>query len=862
MSQMDEVFAQALELTDPDARDAFLRERFAEDAPELTEIQDLLRVYEKARGFLETPSPLLLDDLSEDPPVGALGADEQNALADDDHATRSLDGRLGKRMGRYTIQRQLGAGGMGTVYLGLDEELQRPVAIKFVNARCALDPKWLRRFEREAHTVATLNHPNVLTVHEIGNWDGTPCLVTEFVDGRTLRSLLKSGPLTLKFTLSISLQLARALAVAHEHRVIHRDLKPDNVMVRPDELVKVLDFGIARQLPTEFPSDSSDSQSSALTNPGQIQGTLRYMSPEQLRGHAVDERSDLFSLGCVIYEMLAGRTPFARDTDADSIAAVLNEQPLDIRSKLPTIPLSLAQIINKLLAHDPADRYQNAQDVIRDIMAQTGVEHGGTSTGQTESDGNSDSRSSASHTEETRGRIRPESGIASNDAGSFEELQVPDVHYAVSDDVNIAYQVYGSGPLDLIFVMGWVSHLDWFWKEPSFARFLRRLGDSCRVILFDKRGTGLSDRVPNEQLPTLEHRMDDVRAVMEAAGSDRAILCGVSEGGPLCSLFAATYPERTAALIMIGAYARRLRDHDYPWGPTEGEHAEFLEQIRRGWGGPVGIETRAPSRSEDPQFRRWWCDYLRMGASPGAAVALTRMNARVDVRPVLGAIRVPTLVIHRTGDMCLKVEEGRYLASRIPDARFVELAGADHLPFVGQQEEVLSAIADFLQNVRSTASGDRILATALAITFPTTPAASTAPTASATFTSVRRRIVDEFTSFRCTRTQIDDACLLATFDGPVRALRAALSIQSLANREGIRLQIGLTVGECWLRPHRVSGNAVDVAAQIAELAAPGTILASSTLRDLVPGSNIRFASPASSPTRLPPGVPLLLQVLG
>ncbi len=240
------------------------------------------------------------------------------------------------------------------------------------------------------------------------------------------------------------------------------------------------------------------------------------------------------------------------------------------------------------------------------------------------------------------------------------------MRYARSGEVNIAYQVIGDGPLDLVFVMGWVSHLEYFWNEPSFARFLRRLASFGRLILFDKRGTGLSDAVPVAELPTLDERLDDLRAVMDAAGSSRAVLVGVSEGGPLCSLFAATYPEKTEALIMFGSYARRMRDADYPWGPTREERDAFLETIVREWGGPVGLDTRGPSRLDDPAFREWWASYLRMGASPGAAVALTRMNAEIDVRDLLPSIQVPTLVLHRTGDQCLKVEEGRYLASRIP----------------------------------------------------------------------------------------------------------------------------------------------------------------------------------------------------
>src|SRR5262245_40775757 len=291
----------------------------------------------------------------------------------------------------------------------------------------------------------------------------------------------------------------------------------------------------------------------------------------------------------------------------------------------------------------------------------------------------------------------------------------PRVSYARSGDVNIAYQVIGSGPIDLVFVMGWVSHLEYFWNQPLFARFLTQLGSMARLIVFDKRGTGLSDRVSDHELPSLDVRLDDVRAVMEAAGSRRAVLLGVSEGGPLCSLFDASYPEKTEALIMIGSYARRLWDRDYPWGPTAEQRDRFLQTIIDDWGGPVGLEERAPSVADDPAFREWWSAYLRMGASPGAAVALTRMNAAIDIRDVLPSIRVPTLVVHRSGDRCLKVEEGRYLASSIPGAVFVELPGIDHLPFVGDQDAILSAIDEFLSHRQEPQQSTAVLATIAAV---------------------------------------------------------------------------------------------------------------------------------------------------
>ena len=261
----------------------------------------------------------------------------------------------------------------------------------------------------------------------------------------------------------------------------------------------------------------------------------------------------------------------------------------------------------------------------------------------------------------------------------------PKTEYARSGDVHIAYQVVGQGPLDLVYVPGWVSHVEQAWEEPTLARFLRRLSSFSRLIVFDKRGTGLSDRVPDDKLPTLEERMDDLRAVMDAAGSERAAVFGVSEGGNLCALFAATYPERTTSLVMFGCFAKRIWSPDYPWAPTPEQRQQEYELVEREWGNLMDLARYVPSKIGDQAFARRLTAYMRSAASPGAAVALLRMNTQIDIRLVLPTIRVPTLVIHRTGDRDANVEEGRWLAARIPGARFVELPGDDHLPWVGDQ---------------------------------------------------------------------------------------------------------------------------------------------------------------------------------
>ncbi len=420
----------------------------------------------------------------------------------------------------------------------------------------------------------------------------------------------------------------------------------------------------------------------------------------------------------------------------------------------------------------------------------------------------------------------------------------PATRYTLSGDVNIAYQVLGDGAVDVVFVMGWVSHLEYFWLEPRFAGFLQRLASFSRLILFDKRGTGLSDRVPIHQLPTLELRMDDVRAVMDAAGSKRAVIVGVSEGGPMSALFAATYPEKTLGLVMIGTYAKRIRDASYPWGRSASEHDEFLDIIRHQWGGPVGIDTRAPSLSGDPEFSAWWAAYLRMGASPSAAVALTRMNAEIDVRPVLEAVRVPTLVLHRSEDRCLLVDEGRYVASHIPGARFVEFPGADHLPFVGNQEELLDEIEVFVSGIGDRNRPEPVLATVLFSGL--FAVASSSPLDQERLRRMRDTVAQEIEWFRGRPIFAEGAAALATFDGPARALRCAASINRHALRASMPAHFAVHTGECDLiEPDRVAGVAVRVAAEIHSRGTNGHVLASSTVRDLVAGSGIRFEEAGS-----------------
>jgi pimeloyl-ACP methyl ester carboxylesterase len=410
--------------------------------------------------------------------------------------------------------------------------------------------------------------------------------------------------------------------------------------------------------------------------------------------------------------------------------------------------------------------------------------------------------------------------------------------------VNIAYQVIGDGPIDLVFVMGWVSNIDHFWEEPGLARFLRRLASFSRLIVFDKRGTGLSDRVPNDRLPTLEQRMDDVRAVMDAAGSERAALMGVSEGGPMCLLFGATYPERTEALITVGGYARSLYAEDYPWARTADELESAIREIHDHWGGPVGLRVRAPSVYGDARFRDWWAAYLRASASPAAVETLSRMNAQIDVRHVLPAIRVPVLVIHADGDRTLSVEHGRYLARAIPGAQYLELKSQDHLPWVNDTDAICQEVEQFLTGESRRPEYDRVLATVLF----TDMVKSTDRAASMgdrrwrdvveAHESISRREIDRYRG-RAVRDTGDG--FLATFDGPARGVRCARALLDALADAGIDARAGLHTGECEIIGDGVGGIAVHTGARVSALASGGEVLVSSTVKDLVAGSGIEFS---------------------
>ena len=421
--------------------------------------------------------------------------------------------------------------------------------------------------------------------------------------------------------------------------------------------------------------------------------------------------------------------------------------------------------------------------------------------------------------------------------------------YAKSGAVHVAYQVLGDGPTDLVYVQGAFTHLDVMWELPAFRRFCEQLASFTRLIWFDKRGMGLSDRVA---AGTLEERMDDVRAVMDAAGSGRAVLLGESEGGPLSMLFAAAHPERAAGLILCGAEVKERTDEDWPWGEdTAGEFEQAMASLPDRWGGGQAIGYIAPSLAGDAQAREWLGRVQMNAATPGAAETFMRMAFDIDVRDVAPAIRVPALVIHRVDDQVCHVENARFLARRIPGATYVELPGADHAPWVGG-DEIVAEICEFVTGVREPAEPDRVLATVLFtdIVASTEHARQLGDRLWRDLVSEHHDLIRrELARFRGREIDTAGDGFLAAFDGPARALRAAQSIVRAVRPLGIQVRAGVHTGECEILDDKLVGVAVHVGARVAAAAGPSEVLATGTVRDLVAGSGIEFADRGMRPLK-------------
>jgi len=425
------------------------------------------------------------------------------------------------------------------------------------------------------------------------------------------------------------------------------------------------------------------------------------------------------------------------------------------------------------------------------------------------------------------------------------------IRYAKSGDVHIAYRVFGDGPRDIVLIPGTISHVELLWEVPSNEHLLKRLTAFARVIVFDKRGQGLSDRVAEQ---TLEERTGDVCAVMDAAGSARATIYGWSEGGPMCLMFAATYPERTTALVLYGTFASMKDD---PWAVSREQMEASLGELERRWGEGVVLLFNAPSRRNDQAFLQWFARIERAAASPGSVLTLMRANYGVDVRHLLPALRVPTLILHRAGDKLVPVRAGRYLAEHIPGATYAEIPGTDHLVLDLETQDVIAdKIEEFITGERRRLEPDRVVATVMFtdIVGSTQRAAEMGDARwrelRAAWHAVMRK---ELAAFRGREVDTAGDGLLATFDGPARAIRCACSVRERVHALGLQVRIGLHTGECDLTSEGVVGIAVHIGARVAALAGPDEILVSSTVRDLVAGSGLAFADRGAHSLKGVPG---------
>jgi len=408
--------------------------------------------------------------------------------------------------------------------------------------------------------------------------------------------------------------------------------------------------------------------------------------------------------------------------------------------------------------------------------------------------------------------------------------------------VHVAYQVFGEGDLDLVLVTGFVTHIELIWEHEPAARLLQSLGSFARVIQFDRRGAGLSD--PVATAPTLEERMDDVRAVMDAAGSERAALVGVSEGVPMSIMFAATYPERVQSMVLIGGMARSTYADDYPWPlPVEALMESAGEFVLPYWGQGTMVEVVAPSQAEDPEARAWFARIERATASPGMLASLAQMFLDIDVRDVVPTVHVPTLVLHRRHDRLVNVRNGRWLAEHLPDARLVELPGSDHSLLYEEPESALGEVEEFLTGTRSTPAPQRMLATVLF-----TDIVDSTKTATElgdrrwreVLEGHQRAVRDALARFDGREVKSTGDGFLATFDGPARGIHCARAILDSSDPLGIRVRAGLHTGECEVMGDDIGGIAVHIAARVSAYAGAGEVLVSRTVKDLVAGSGIVF----------------------
>lgn len=429
----------------------------------------------------------------------------------------------------------------------------------------------------------------------------------------------------------------------------------------------------------------------------------------------------------------------------------------------------------------------------------------------------------------------------------------PNTLYTKSGRINIAYQVFGTGDVDLVYIPGWISNIDLMWSCPELVSFLETLSKVARIILFDKRGTGLSDRV--FELSSLEERMDDIRAVMDAVDSEKAILFGHSEGGSVSALFAATYPNRTIALITFGVFAKRRYSSDYPWAPTDEERQEVYDMIENRWGGgDMNLASLAPSKAEDKKFMNWLATYFRSGASPSAALVLTQMNTQINIINVLPSINVPTLMMQRVNDIDVKIEEGRFIAKRIKGATFVEFDGDDHLFWTGNTEEVLDEMITFIRELKPNQDSKHQQLRTIMIA---SVSSNLLDSSNNSLVSINKEQVNQqfIQKYRGILHQMENNICIATFEGPSKAVHCCIDFQNAMSAINMNVSTGIHVGECVIVAGKLKETiAINRAREIQSLAKINQILVTQTVKGLLIDAGLKFSKIDNNhfPKLLPP----------
>ena len=574
----------------------------------------------------------------------------------------------GDRFQHYRVVDRIGEGGMGVVYRAHDDRLGRDVALKFMTQAPRLDTEHGERLRREARALAALNHPNILTIHDIGEADGLPFLVFEWVDGGALSDETWRRALSLDEFRQLALPVAEALAAAHEHGIVHRDIKPANVLLTRDGRVKLADFGLAK-----FSDRHQD-----LTRTGAAIGTVAYMSPEQAGGGDVGMTSDIYSFGVLAYELLTGERPFKGDSPGAVIGALLAGRHVPVGDQRKGLPADLSAVVERCLSHDPRGRFGSGQgllDALRLALSEDVDRDGSALSDRTD--------------------VQPRGVPRAADQ---------DIRFCTtSDGVSLAYSAVGSGPC-IVRVLGYFTHLEMEWELPDLRRFWERLAERHTVVRYDGRGMGLSDRFPGDF--TEETRQLDLDAVLTAVGVERAALLGISEGGWTAATYALQHPGRISHLVLYGAYSRGAQARP---GYDPEEDRALVTLIRKGWGRDTPafrqVFTSQFFRPDaDPKLIAHFNELQRVSADPETAARYHEsLHRRGDGRDLFRQLRIPTLVVHSRDDLAVSSDEGRLLASIIPGAQLVLLPSGTH--YFPTDSEVATRAAGAIARFLQTSSG-------------------------------------------------------------------------------------------------------------------------------------------------------------